>query len=174
MFDPFAGNNQEGKPVYLRDIWPTRSQIQEVEKQVIVPALYNKVYGSITVCAFLLYHHLGVLMAKFFYREPQPKKIQKALHRWHQPYRNLNPKNPFQDPDPITGTPKPPKMSKNEKKSVNNNPGKKYSVLVPCKAGPTKYSYASVIPSHVLHIHLHLISFFHSPPGNSPTILLIN
>ena len=54
MFDRFAGNNQEGKPVYLRDIWPTRSQIQEVEKQVIVPALYNKVYGSITVCTFLL------------------------------------------------------------------------------------------------------------------------
>jgi len=42
------GNNQEGKPVYLRDIWPTRAQIQEVEKRVIVPALYNKVYGSIT------------------------------------------------------------------------------------------------------------------------------
>ena len=98
MFDPFAGNNQEGKPVYLRDIWPTRSQIQEVEKQVIVPALYNKVYGSITVCTFLLYHLLGVLMAKFFFhRKPQPK-------------------NPFQDPNPKTGTPKPPKMSKDEKK----------------------------------------------------------
>ncbi|XP_067939394.1 cytoplasmic aconitate hydratase-like isoform X2 [Watersipora subatra] len=42
------GNNAEGKPVYLRDIWPTRAEIQEVEKRVIVPALYNKVYGSIT------------------------------------------------------------------------------------------------------------------------------
>ena len=47
------GNNAEGKPVFLKDIWPTRSQIQEVEKRVIVPALYNKVYGSITVCEHL-------------------------------------------------------------------------------------------------------------------------
>lgn len=46
-----VGTSPSGEAVYLKDIWPTRSEIQEVEKRVIVPALYNKVYGSITVKA---------------------------------------------------------------------------------------------------------------------------
>ncbi|XP_052084588.1 cytoplasmic aconitate hydratase-like isoform X1 [Mytilus californianus] len=41
------GTNSEGKPIFLQDIWPTRSQIQEVEKAVVVPSMFNDVYSRI-------------------------------------------------------------------------------------------------------------------------------
>ncbi|XP_066963842.1 cytoplasmic aconitate hydratase-like isoform X1 [Macrobrachium rosenbergii] len=37
-----------GDPVYLRDIWPTRSDIQEVEQKHVVPAMFKEVYSRIT------------------------------------------------------------------------------------------------------------------------------
>lgn len=42
------GRNADGKAVYLRDIWPTRSQIQEIEKQFVLPKMFTEVYGKIT------------------------------------------------------------------------------------------------------------------------------
>ncbi|XP_069103381.1 cytoplasmic aconitate hydratase-like isoform X2 [Argopecten irradians] len=42
------GTNSEGKDVFLRDIWPTREEIQEVEKQFVVPAMFTDVYSRIT------------------------------------------------------------------------------------------------------------------------------
>ncbi|XP_065938353.1 cytoplasmic aconitate hydratase isoform X1 [Magallana gigas] len=44
--DPL-GMNPEGKPVYLRDIWPTREEIQAVEKEIVVPAMFTDVYSRI-------------------------------------------------------------------------------------------------------------------------------
>ena len=41
------GTNGDGKPVFLKDIWPTRDQIQEVEKRVVVPSMFNDVYSRI-------------------------------------------------------------------------------------------------------------------------------
>ena len=41
--------NGEGKPVYLRDIWPTRAEIQAVEQEFVVPAMFNDVYSRISV-----------------------------------------------------------------------------------------------------------------------------
>jgi aconitase A len=48
------GTNDDGKPVFLKDIWPTRDQIQEVEKQVVVPSMFNDVYSRIQVKQQLL------------------------------------------------------------------------------------------------------------------------
>ncbi|XP_048236748.1 cytoplasmic aconitate hydratase-like isoform X3 [Haliotis rufescens] len=42
------GTTPEGKEVYLRDIWPTRQEIQEIEKENVVPAMFQDVYSRIS------------------------------------------------------------------------------------------------------------------------------
>ncbi|XP_012940716.1 cytoplasmic aconitate hydratase [Aplysia californica] len=42
------GVDADNKPVFLRDIWPTRDQIQAVEKQHVVPAMFQDVYSRIS------------------------------------------------------------------------------------------------------------------------------
>jgi len=37
-----------GKQVFLRDIWPTRDEIQEVESKYVTPAMFQDVYSKIT------------------------------------------------------------------------------------------------------------------------------
>ncbi|KAK6635510.1 Aconitate hydratase mitochondrial [Polyplax serrata] len=41
------GYASNGNPIYLRDIWPTRAEIQEVEKKYVIPAMFEEVYGRI-------------------------------------------------------------------------------------------------------------------------------
>lgn len=36
-----------GENVFLRDIWPTRNEIQEVENKHVIPAMFQEVYGKI-------------------------------------------------------------------------------------------------------------------------------
>uniref|UniRef100_A0A8C7UZ62 Cytoplasmic aconitate hydratase n=1 Tax=Oncorhynchus mykiss TaxID=8022 RepID=A0A8C7UZ62_ONCMY len=36
-----------GKEVFLRDIWPTREEIQAVERQFVIPAMFKEVYEKI-------------------------------------------------------------------------------------------------------------------------------
>lgn len=44
--------NCDGREVYLRDIWPTREEIQAVEKAFVVPSMFREVYEKIEVnCA---------------------------------------------------------------------------------------------------------------------------
>ena len=42
------GVNAQNQPIYLRDIWPKRDQLQVVEKQFVIPRLYEEVYSKIT------------------------------------------------------------------------------------------------------------------------------
>ncbi|XP_069095761.1 cytoplasmic aconitate hydratase isoform X1 [Pleurodeles waltl] len=44
--DPL-GENAEGKPIFLRDIWPTRDEIQDVERQFVIPGMFKEVYEKI-------------------------------------------------------------------------------------------------------------------------------
>ncbi|XP_059149741.1 cytoplasmic aconitate hydratase-like isoform X2 [Physella acuta] len=46
--DEPLGVGKDGSPVYLRDIWPTRDEIQAVERQFVVPAMFQDVYSKIT------------------------------------------------------------------------------------------------------------------------------
>ncbi|KAJ8385249.1 hypothetical protein AAFF_G00191260 [Aldrovandia affinis] len=39
--------NAEGKEVFLRDIWPTREEIQAVERKYVIPAMFKEVYEKI-------------------------------------------------------------------------------------------------------------------------------
>jgi aconitate hydratase len=40
------GEDAQGRPVYLRDVWPDRAEIENVMKETIVPALYRERYGD--------------------------------------------------------------------------------------------------------------------------------
>ncbi len=42
------GNDQQGQPVYLRDIWPSSAELQAVSKFATDPALYRSLYGNLT------------------------------------------------------------------------------------------------------------------------------
>jgi len=42
------GLDPSGSPVFLRDIWPTRSELQEVERKYVIPAMFKEVYSKIT------------------------------------------------------------------------------------------------------------------------------
>ncbi|KAH8277328.1 hypothetical protein KR026_009112, partial [Drosophila bipectinata] len=41
------GVDSNGENVFLRDIWPTRSEIQEVERKHVIPAMFQEVYSKI-------------------------------------------------------------------------------------------------------------------------------
>ncbi|XP_038124390.1 cytoplasmic aconitate hydratase [Cyprinodon tularosa] len=41
------GTDPEGRPVFLRDIWPTRDEIQEVERKFVIPSMFKEVYEKI-------------------------------------------------------------------------------------------------------------------------------
>lgn len=41
------GRSADGKDVFLHDIWPTRQQIQEVEKRHVIPGMFKEVYARI-------------------------------------------------------------------------------------------------------------------------------
>ncbi|XP_063392126.1 cytoplasmic aconitate hydratase-like [Cydia fagiglandana] len=41
------GKRADGSPVFLRDIWPTRAEIQEVENKHVIPNMFKEVYEKI-------------------------------------------------------------------------------------------------------------------------------
>lgn len=43
------GVDSEGRDVYLREIWPSREEIQEVERTFVIPSMFQEVYQKIEV-----------------------------------------------------------------------------------------------------------------------------
>lgn len=43
----FAGINADGKKIFLENIWPSRSEIQEVEEKYVIPSMFHEVYACI-------------------------------------------------------------------------------------------------------------------------------
>ncbi|CAK1547920.1 unnamed protein product [Leptosia nina] len=41
------GKKADGTPVFLRDIWPTRAEVQEVESKYVIPSMFKEVYAQI-------------------------------------------------------------------------------------------------------------------------------
>uniref|UniRef100_A0A674JXU3 aconitate hydratase n=1 Tax=Terrapene triunguis TaxID=2587831 RepID=A0A674JXU3_9SAUR len=41
------GVNAEGKEIFLKDLWPTRDEIQAVEQQYVIPGMFKEVYQKI-------------------------------------------------------------------------------------------------------------------------------
>ncbi|CAG0894963.1 unnamed protein product [Darwinula stevensoni] len=44
---PIGHSSEDGKPVYLRDIWPSPEEIREVELKHVLPHMFQEVYGNI-------------------------------------------------------------------------------------------------------------------------------
>ena len=47
MSNDSLGNDQNGNPVYLKDIWPSDAEIEEVMSKVVTPEDYAKTYATI-------------------------------------------------------------------------------------------------------------------------------
>ncbi len=47
--EPLGYNEALGKHVYLKDIWPTRNELQQLEATYVIPEIFSKVYDNITV-----------------------------------------------------------------------------------------------------------------------------
>ncbi|XP_050400108.1 cytoplasmic aconitate hydratase [Patella vulgata] len=45
--EPLA-KKEDGTPIFLRDIWPSREDIMKVEKEFVVPSMFKDVYSKIT------------------------------------------------------------------------------------------------------------------------------
>ena len=43
-----VGFDHEGAPVYLQDIWPSRQEIQEVERCHVLPVMFEETYSKVT------------------------------------------------------------------------------------------------------------------------------
>ncbi|CAK9795659.1 Cytoplasmic aconitate hydratase [Anthophora plagiata] len=41
------GRRADGSPIFLQDIWPTRTEIQAVEQKHVIPAMFKEVYSKI-------------------------------------------------------------------------------------------------------------------------------
>jgi aconitate hydratase len=42
------GFDKDDQPVFLRDVWPSREEIQEVERRFVIPAVFRQVYSRIS------------------------------------------------------------------------------------------------------------------------------
>ncbi|MFQ5937266.1 MAG: aconitate hydratase AcnA, partial [Acidiferrobacterales bacterium] len=47
LYNDPLGNDENGNPVYLKDLWPTDQEIREVIEQSLTPAMYRKRYGHV-------------------------------------------------------------------------------------------------------------------------------
>ncbi len=47
MLNEPLGNDKNGKPVYLRDIWPTPQEVEEVVRAAVKTEQYDKEYGAV-------------------------------------------------------------------------------------------------------------------------------
>ena len=47
FFVILSGYKDDGSAVFLRDIWPTRAEIQTVEQKHVIPAMFKQVYSKI-------------------------------------------------------------------------------------------------------------------------------
>jgi aconitate hydratase len=47
LFNDSLGNDQDGKPVYLKDIWPTQAEVQNAVSQNIDSSMFASSYGTV-------------------------------------------------------------------------------------------------------------------------------
>jgi aconitate hydratase len=41
------GHNADGRPVFLDEVWPLRSEIRDIEQKYVIPAMFREVYAKI-------------------------------------------------------------------------------------------------------------------------------
>ncbi|QQP34949.1 IRP1B [Caligus rogercresseyi] len=47
--EPLGYNSHTGAPVFLKDIWPSRAEIQETERKFVIPGIFRRVYSKVSV-----------------------------------------------------------------------------------------------------------------------------
>ncbi|KAF9417249.1 hypothetical protein HW555_005651 [Spodoptera exigua] len=66
----------DGSPVYLREIWPTRAEIQEVENKHVIPGMFKEVYAKIELGS-PSWQALDVPQGKLYGWDPNSTYIKK-------------------------------------------------------------------------------------------------
>lgn len=46
--EPLGYGANDGKPVFLADVWPSRAEVQKVERRFVIPAVFRKVHDGIS------------------------------------------------------------------------------------------------------------------------------
>src|ERR1043166_6246026 len=41
------GHSKDGKPVFLRDVWPTQKEVQETVRSSVKPEAFTRIYGDV-------------------------------------------------------------------------------------------------------------------------------
>ncbi|CAH0757820.1 unnamed protein product, partial [Diatraea saccharalis] len=70
------GKRADGSSVYLRDIWPTRQEIQEVENKHVIPGMFKEVYERIELGS-PSWQALSVPQGKLYGWDPNSTYIKK-------------------------------------------------------------------------------------------------
>jgi aconitate hydratase len=47
LYNEPLGHNDQGEPVYLRDVWPTEEEVRQVMQSVITPEIYREKYNNV-------------------------------------------------------------------------------------------------------------------------------
>lgn len=47
--EPLGFSPVENREIYLKDIWPRRKELQDLETNYVIPEMFKKVYDKITV-----------------------------------------------------------------------------------------------------------------------------
>nr|KAF6482870.1 aconitase 1 [Rousettus aegyptiacus] len=69
------GVNAKGQQVFLKDIWPTREEIQAVERQYVIPGMFKEVYQKIETVN-KSWNALAVPSDKLYYWNPKSTYIK--------------------------------------------------------------------------------------------------
>ncbi|XP_053622343.1 cytoplasmic aconitate hydratase-like [Plodia interpunctella] len=88
------GKRSDGSPVFLRDIWPTRAEIQEVENKHVIPGMFKEVYAKIELGS-PSWQALSVPQGKLYGWDPNSSYIKKppffdGLGRELPPIRDID------------------------------------------------------------------------------------
>ncbi|XP_040578631.1 cytoplasmic aconitate hydratase [Lepeophtheirus salmonis] len=47
--EPLGFNSHTGEAIFLKNIWPSRQEIQEIERKLVIPGIYRQVYSKVSV-----------------------------------------------------------------------------------------------------------------------------
>jgi aconitate hydratase len=95
LYNEPLGNDRQGKPVYLRDIWPTPQEVQQVMNASVRSEMFRKEYSQATE-GDERWKSLPVPEGELFKWDPQSTYVREA------PYFHGMGRNPA-DPQPIRG-----------------------------------------------------------------------
>ena len=69
------GKGEDGREVFLRDIWPSREEIQSIERKFVIPAMFKDVYEKIELGS-TNWQQLDAPSGKLFAWDPESTYIK--------------------------------------------------------------------------------------------------